>query len=154
MAFVVESPAFRSGEPIPSRYAQAGDNVSPPLVWKGAPPGTQSFALFVEDPDAPSGVFRHWALYNIAAERDRLDEGADDDDSERLGHGVNDFGNPRYDGPQPPKGHGTHHYHFRLAALDVPNLNLPLTASVEEIWKAAVPHMIGEAGLVGTFETK
>lgn len=154
MTFTVESPAFRSGEPIPARYAQAGDNLSPPLTWKDAPPGTQSFALFVEDPDAPSGVFRHWALYNIPAERDRLEEGADADDKERLGHGLNDYGNPRYDGPQPPKGHGVHHYNFRLAALGVPNLDLPLTAGVDDVWKAALPHLIAETALVGTFETK
>ena len=154
MTFVVESPAFGDGEPIPSRYARKGDNVSPPLRWTGAPPGTRSFVLFVEDPDAPSGTFRHWALYNIAAERDQLPEGADVADKERFGHGVNDFGNPHYDGPQPPKGHGAHHYHFRLAALDVPNLDLPLTANIDEIWNAALPHVIAEARLVGTYETR
>lgn len=154
MTFVLESPAFKNGEPIPDRYARKGDNVSPPLRWSGAPPGTLSFALFVEDPDAPSGTFRHWALYNIAGERDHLPEGADADEKEHFGHGVNDFGNPRYDGPQPPKGHGVHHYHFRLAALDVPNLNLPLTASIDDIWKAVRPHVIAEAELVGTYETR
>jgi Raf kinase inhibitor-like YbhB/YbcL family protein len=155
MAFALRSPAFRDGDRIPDRHARKGDNVSPPLEWQDAPPGTRSFALFVEDPDAPLGMFRHWAVYNIPAEHDRLPEntraGAKTDS---LDHGVNDFGHPHYDGPQPPKGHGVHHYHFRLAALDVTRLQLPPTASVEEIWKAAVPHVIGEAGLVGTYETR
>lgn len=155
MTFVIESPAFGDGERIPRRFARSGENVSPPLQWSGAPPGTRSFALFVEDPDAPSGTFRHWALYNIPAERDRLaEDGATAaGDADRLGHGVNDFGNPRYDGPQPPRGHGVHHYHFRLAALDVTRLDLPSTAGVEEVWQAALPHVIAEAGLVGTYET-
>ena len=155
MTFALKSPAFGDGDRIPDRYARKGENVSPPLEWQDAPPDTRSFALFVEDPDAPSGVFRHWAVYNIPAERDRLPEsttaGAK---TESLGHGVNDFGNPHYDGPQPPRGHGMHHYHFRLAALDVEKLQLPPTANVAEIWKAARTHVIGEAGLVGTYEAK
>src|SRR5690606_5678044 len=117
MAFTLESPAFENGQTIPEAYVREGGNLSPPLRWSGAPAGTRSFLLVVEDPDAPRGVFRHWAVYDIVAERTELPEGTAG--PERFRQGVNDFGNDRYDGPRPPKGHGIHHYHFRLSALDV-----------------------------------
>jgi Raf kinase inhibitor-like YbhB/YbcL family protein len=155
MTFVLESPAFRHGETIPEKYSRTGQNVSPPLVWSGAPEGTRSFVLVVEDPDAPSGTFRHWGVYDIDGTRDRLPEGTTAGaKTESLGHGVNDFGNAHYDGPQPPKGHGVHHYDFRLAALDVETLDMDRRAPIEQIWKAAEPHILAEAELVGTFEAK
>lgn len=146
-------PRFIGGE-IPQKHAD-GENVSPPLTWRGAPPETRSFALIVEDPDAPSGTFRHWAVYDIAPERSCLPEattaGAK---TESLGHGVNDFGNLHYDGPQPPSGHGVHHYHFRLAAPDTESLHLPPNTKVEDVWKAATAHVIAEAELVGTLQNR
>lgn len=155
MAFTLESPAFPNGGEIPRKYARDADNVSPPLIWKDAPPETKSFALIVEDPDAPSGTFRHWAAYDIASDRSRLPEPATAGaKTESLGHGVNDFGNSHYDGPQPPKGHGVHHYHFRLAALDTESLHLPPKARADDVWKAAKPHVIAEVELVGTFENR
>lgn len=154
MAFTLESPAFRDGDPIPDKYARDGENVSPPLVWKDVPSGTKSLLLVVEDPDAPSGTFRHWGVYDIATERDRLPEATTDGaKTESLGHGVNDFGNPRYDGPQPPQGHGVHHYHFRLAALDVETLHCDSKAKVGDVLERARPHIIAETELVGTYET-
>src|SRR5438552_4590883 len=120
MAFALASPAFSNGGKIPLKYTLDGDNLSPPLEWRDAPPGTKSFALVVEDPDAPNGTFRHWALYNISGNRDDLPEGVGGADL-----GVNDFGHRRYDGPRPPKGDGKHHYHFRIAALDVEKLVQP-----------------------------
>jgi Raf kinase inhibitor-like YbhB/YbcL family protein len=106
----------------------------------------------MEDPDAPAGVFRHWGLYNIAGGRTLLPEGVGHGaKTEDLGQGVNDFGHPRYDGPCPPKGHGTHHYHFYLAALDVEALTPAPKAAVEEVWAAAQKHVLGIAELVGTY---
>jgi Raf kinase inhibitor-like YbhB/YbcL family protein len=152
MAFVLESPAFAEGQAIPARYTCDGENISPPLEWSGAPAGTQSFVLIVEDPDAPSGVFRHWAVYNLPPERISLPEGAGRGaHAEPLSQGINDFGHARYDGPCPPPGHGTHHYHFRLAALDTPRLIVTPKARVADIWRAAEPHIIAEAELVGTY---
>jgi len=152
MAFQLRSPVFESGKPIPAKYTLDGENISPPLEWADAPQETKSFLLTVEDPDAPAGVFRHWALYNIMPERTRLPEGVGHGaKTEDLGVGVNDFGHPRYDGPSPPKGHGTHHYHFRLAALDVETLTQAPKAPIEDIRKAAEGHIIGEAELVGTY---
>ncbi|MDW6021178.1 YbhB/YbcL family Raf kinase inhibitor-like protein [Mesorhizobium sp. BAC0120] len=155
MAFTLESPAFRDGEEIPRKFSRKGENVSPPLSWKDAPAETKSFALVVEDPDAPSGTFRHWSVYDIARERSDLPEGTTPGaKTETLGHGVNDFGNAHYDGPQPPRGHGVHHYHFRLAALDTETLHLGPKASIDDIWTKARPHILAETELVGTFENR
>ena len=152
MALSLTSPAFPSGGRIPIKYTRDGENVSPPLEWRDAPQQTQSYALVVEDPDAPSGMFRHWAIYNIAAGETGLPESASEAEPGDVAHGVNDFGNRHYDGPQPPKGHGPHHYHFRLAALDISRLDLPALTTAEEAWKAARPHVIAETEMVGIYE--
>jgi Raf kinase inhibitor-like YbhB/YbcL family protein len=155
MAFALESPAFPEGGAIPRKYARDGENLSPPLIWKDAPAGIRSFVLIMEDPDAPSGTFHHWGVYDMDRQRERLPEGAGSGASpENLRQGVNDFGNARYDGPQPPKGHGVHHYHFRLAALDVDSLPLGGRPRVLEIRARSRPHIIAEAELVGTYENK
>lgn len=151
MAFALNSPSFPDGSAIPGRHAADGANMSPPLEWSDPPPKTQSFCLVVEDPDAPSGTFRHWAVYDIPADRRRLDEGAGSA-SAALPQGVNDFRHARYDGPRPPAGHGRHHYHFRLAAISVPHLEVRQGATAAEVWKAAGPFMLGQAELVGTYE--
>ena len=152
MPFTITSPAFKHGEVIPTRHTRDGDNLSPPLEWRDAPPETKSFVLIVEDPDAPSGTFRHWAIYNISANETGLPEGASAQGLRGAGEGVNGFRNARYDGPQPPKGHGPHHYHFRVAALDVPRLDIPASAKAEEIWAKAQPNIIAEAEVVGVYE--
>jgi Raf kinase inhibitor-like YbhB/YbcL family protein len=152
MALTITSPAFKQGEVIPTKYTRDGENISPPLEWHDAPPETRSFVLLVEDPDAPSGTFRHWAMYNIPAGESGLPEGVSSQGRGGTGEGVNGFGNARYDGPQPPQGHGPHHYHVRLAALDVPQLNIPPSAKAEDIWTKALPHIIAEAELVGVYE--
>jgi len=152
MPFTITSPAFRNGEVIPTRHTRDGENLSLPLEWRDAPPETRSYVLIVEDPDAPSGTFRHWAMYNIPADEAGLPEGASAQGHRGAGEGVNGFRNARYDGPQPPKGHGPHHYHFRLAALDVPRLDVPTSAKVEDVWAKAQPHLVAEAEVVGVYE--
>jgi Raf kinase inhibitor-like YbhB/YbcL family protein len=142
MPLTITSPAFKHGEVIPTRHTRDGENLPPPLEWRDAPPETRSFVLIVEDPDAPSGTFRHWALYNIPASETGLQEGVSGQGP--GGAGVNGFGNARYDGPQPPKGHGPHHYHFRL--------DIPASAKAEDIWTKAQPHIIAEAEVVGVYE--
>jgi len=149
MVFQLKSPAFGNAEPIPQKYTADGENLSPPLEWSDPPPGTKSFALIVEDPDAPSGVFRHWGIYNIMPARQQLPEGIGGQKMEGLGAAINDFGEPRYGGPAPPKGHRTHHYRFRLAALDVETLSPNM--KVADLWRRAEKHKIGEAELVGTY---
>lgn len=153
MAFSVASPAFPNGQRIPEHYSKEGGNVSPPLEWRDAPRNTRSFALIVEDPDAPRGTFRHWVIYNVPPAHRGLAEGSGSQPpAGSLTMGVNDFGHRGYDGPQPPPGHGTHHYHFRLLALDVPELSLPARASVTDVMDAAQPHVIAEAETIGTFQ--
>jgi Raf kinase inhibitor-like YbhB/YbcL family protein len=151
MPLSLRSPAFDAGGRIPDRHARSHDNVSPPLEWTGPPEGTRSFALIIEDPDAPRGMFRHWAAFDIPPDRDRLDEDAGRRES-GLSQGINDFGDTGYDGPQPPEGHGPHHYHFRLAALDTDHLDVDLRQPVEAIWQAAREHLLEEAELVGIYE--
>ncbi len=147
----LRSPSFGPNESIPVRHTADGDNVSPPLTWEEPPAGTQALALLCEDPDAPMPKpFVHWLLANIQPEQSgrMLSEGV------RLipggVSGKNSFGRTGYGGPEPPRGHGTHHYHFRLFALDQP---LPLREgfSKEELLEAMKDHVIGSSELVGTY---
>jgi Raf kinase inhibitor-like YbhB/YbcL family protein len=150
MAFTLTSTAFRDGTPLPNKYTADGEGVSPPLAWSGAPEGTRSFVVVCEDPDAPSGTFRHWALFNIPGSASRLDEG--EGNRELSQSGVNDLGEYGYGSPGPPRGHGPHHYHFRLAALDVETIDPPRNARVTDIWRIANKHLLGVAETVGTYE--
>jgi Raf kinase inhibitor-like YbhB/YbcL family protein len=149
MTFALHSPAFTHGAPIPPRYTADGDNVSPPLEWQDVPDGTRTFALVMVDPDAPRGTFKHWALFNIDPARDGLPERVVPD--EWLSQGVNDYGHAHYDGPNPPAGHGTHRYHFRLMALGVDRLDLPPSPTVDDVREAAKEFVLGEAELIGTY---
>jgi Raf kinase inhibitor-like YbhB/YbcL family protein len=152
MAFSLSSPAFSNGQAIPARYTCDGENLSPPLQWSGAPNATRGFVLIVEDPDAPSGMFRHWAVYDLPADLTALPEGIGGQGSaQTLNQGVNDFGHAYYDGPCPPRDHGTHHYHFRLAALDTSRLVVSPGAKVADIWRAAEPHILAQTELVGIY---
>lgn len=152
MSLTLMSPAFADGQPIPRKYTREGENLFPPLKWTGAPENARSFVLTVEDPDAPSGTFQHCAIFNIPSDRNELPESVDTGPYPWARYGTNDFGNAAYDGPEPPRGHGTHHYHFRIGALDVPNLAVPGQAGAERIWHEARKHLIDEAEIVGTYE--
>jgi len=144
MAFSLKSPAFRSGQAIPRKYTGDGEDVSPPLTWSDVPAGAKSLVLIVEDPDAPSGTFRHWGLYDLSGTH--LPEGVSGGATV-----TNDFGERGYRGPAPPQGHGLHHYHFRLLALNVDRLAVPAHAKVADLRKAAKGHILGEAELIGTY---
>jgi Raf kinase inhibitor-like YbhB/YbcL family protein len=111
--FVLQSGAFAKGEPIPRRHGCEGQDLSPPLAWSGAPEGTRSLALVVDDPDAPGGTFTHWLGWGLDPAAERLGEGEG-----AAVEGRNDFGTSGYRGPCPPPGHGRHRYFFRLYALD------------------------------------
>jgi Raf kinase inhibitor-like YbhB/YbcL family protein len=154
MSLALTSPSFVEGAFVPARHACTGDNVSPPLAWTGAPAGTRSFAFLCDDPDAPSGTFHHWAVFDIPADRSALPEGlpASGALANGMRQAVNDFGEPGYGGPCPPKGHGVHHYHFRLVALDVASLDLPAGADCPAVAAALGPHILAIAELTGLFE--
>ena len=152
MALRIRSPAFGDGAPIPDEFTKRGRNMSPPLAWSGAPEDTLSFVLLVEDPDASSGTFRHWAVYDIPAGKAGLDQ---NEDVSKFRQGENDFGNQGYDGPQPPAGDGVHHYRFRLAALGIDRLEgVAGKPKASAVWDAAQPHVLEETEMVGTYETR
>lgn len=141
------SAAFEPDQPIPQRYTCEGDDVSPPLAWDDPPEGTRSFALVVDDPDAPGRVFTHWVAWGIPSDRRNLDEG-----ESPPGSGGNDFGRQGWGGPCPPPGHGRHRYVFRLLALDTTELEVAWGAGKGELEQAVEGHVLAEARLVGTYE--
>jgi len=150
MAFTLSSPAFASGGDIQGRFTCDGDDVPPPLTWAGAPAGTKSFVLIVDDPDAPKGTFTHWVLFDIPATRHDLPS---DLHAKPVGvPGKNSMGNSGYMGPCPPS--GTHRYYFRLIALAVPTLGLSAGASRGEVERAAARHTITTAELMGRYSRR
>jgi hypothetical protein len=153
MAFSLTSQAFKDGDRIPKQYTCDGADVSPPLSWQDAPAGTKSFALIMDDPDAPIGVFTHWVLYDLPADTRDLPEGVKKDASLAIGakQGVNDFGQVGYGGPCPPRGK-PHRYFFTLRALDTPSLNLLPKAKKSDVEHAMKGHMLGEAKLMGIYQ--
>lgn len=149
----LRSDAFADGEPIPLRFTCEGADLSPPLDWGDVPAGTESLVLLCEDPDAPAGLWRHWAAYDLAPSRTWLAEGIGPDD-DGLRQAVNDGRIRGYSGPCPPKGHGRHRYRFRLQALSVPHLALPPRAGCVAVERAARDHLLAEAVLTGTCERR
>lgn len=139
------SKAFREKGAIPEKYTCDGENISPPLRWEGAPEGTKSFVLIVDDPDAPRKTWVHWILYNISATDHECAEGRVPSGAIQ---GVNDFGQALYGGPCPPS--GVHRYFFKLYALNQ-TLTLSKGATKEQVEKAMAAHILGQAELIGTY---
>ena len=154
MPFEITSSAFAHGQPIPAQYACTGagieKDVSPPLAWGEPPAGTQSFALIMDDPDAPGGTWVHWVLFNIPASARGLPEsiGANPTLPDGIISGRNSWGTTGYGGPCPPG--GTHRYFFKLYALDE-TLAIPAGASSDELEKAMAGHILAQTELMGTF---
>jgi Raf kinase inhibitor-like YbhB/YbcL family protein len=152
------SNAFSAGERIPQihAYAPEGENVSPQLAWSGAPAGTKELALIVDDPDAPRAEpWVHWVVYEIPAGKTEIPQDASSGSgtlSQLTGarEGKNDFGDLGWGGPLPPEGHGTHHYHFKLYALDAP-LEVGRGASKKDLLRAMEGHVLEQTELVGTY---
>lgn len=154
------SSAFGHGQRIPVDHTLDGMNVSPDLAWGRAPERTRSFTLICEDPDAPTTEpFVHWVLFDIPAEQRRiprleLPEGISKEakPSEVAGavQGTNDFGHFGYDGPSPPAGHGTHHYHFSLYALDR-ILDLQAGCRKADVMRAMKGHVLAQGELIGIY---
>ncbi|MBE3109137.1 MAG: YbhB/YbcL family Raf kinase inhibitor-like protein [Acidobacteria bacterium] len=149
MSFFLRSQGFVEGGGIPARYTCDGLNLSPQLSWGGAPAGTKSYVLIVDDPDAPGGTFVHWVLLDIGARTEALPEGQP---ATKLGiAGINDFGKSAYGGPCPPKGRGTHRYFFTLSALDIPGLGLGPGATLVQVNQKVTGHVLGTAKLMGRY---
>lgn len=149
----LQSPAFNDGAVIPALFTHDGDNISPPLHWSDAPGGTASFAIIMEDPDAPSGPFTHWVIYNLPSLMQALDREVPE--GGRYGsqafQGINDFGDMGYGGPRPPHG-AEHRYIFNLYALDdlVP---LEQGALKDTLVKAMEGHVLAQTRLTGLYAT-
>lgn len=155
MPFALTSAAFEQGRSIPARYTCEGDDVSPPLAWSGAPEGTRSFALVVDDPDAPDPAaprtrWVHWVVYDIPAGAEAIGEDARTNGLPAgAREGVNDWKRTGWGGPCPPI--GRHRYFHRLYALDagLGDLGRPTRPDLERAMRG---HVLATAELVGTYE--
>jgi len=139
----VKSSSFESNGPIPAKYTCAGANINPELTITDIPDGTKSLALILDDPDAPKGTFVHWVMWNIPV-RDKINE-----DSAPGAEGKNGRNENKYMGPCPPS--GTHHYHFKVYALDT-KFNLPVSTDKESLLKAMKGHILASGVLIGTYQ--
>ncbi len=151
MSLRLTSRAFQNKGVIPDKYSKLGGNISPPLAWTGVPEGTTSLALIVDDPDAPSGLFVHWLVYNIQPGTTQLEEHqpATPELPNGARQGVNGFGDLSYGGPQPPS--GTHRYFFHLYAVDT-DVDVPAGLTRQELDGAIEGHIIEEAQLNGRYQ--
>lgn len=149
------STAFKHGTTIPKRYTCDGDDPSPPLAWKGAPAGTKSFALIMDDPDAPPGTWVHWVIYDLPGPSTGLPEGVPktpalaDGSKQGTCWGVDSFSRTGCFGPCPPPGK-PHRYFFKLYALSAP-LGLPPGATKAEVMKTMTGRVLAETTLMGTY---
>lgn len=146
----ITSAAFKEGQRIPRGYTCDGANVSPPLEWSGMPANAKTLAIVCDDPDAPSGTWVHWVLYDLPADNIGMVENMPATEKLAAGgfQGKNDFGKIGYGGPCPPQ--GTHRYFFKLYALDS---ELPLKAGLRkaDLLKAMEGHIVAQAQLIGTY---
>jgi Raf kinase inhibitor-like YbhB/YbcL family protein len=155
MALMLTSPVFASNGAIPKQFTCEGADISPPLRWSGAPQGTKSFALIIDDPDAPDPrapktTWVHWVVYNIPADVTGLAEGAAKSGLPAgAKQGLNDWKRADYGGPCPPI--GRHRYFHKLYALDtvLPDLDHATKARLLDAIKG---HVAAEADLVGTYQ--
>jgi hypothetical protein len=149
----IKSSAFKAGESIPPKYTCDNIDVSPHLEWSKVPDSTKTFALIVDDPDAPSGTYVHWVMFNIPGNQRELPENIPTTETLENGtiQGMNDFGKIGYGGPCPPG--GTHRYYFKLYALDA-ELDAKPAITKKELLKAMDIHVLEEAELMGRYKRK
>jgi Raf kinase inhibitor-like YbhB/YbcL family protein len=147
----VESPAFQMNGSIPPQFTSDGDDIAPPLSWSTPPPGTQSLALLVEDPDAPDPAapqrtWVHWVVTGIPASATEL-RGEDKLPAGAVS-GSNDWHKRGWGGPNPPI--GRHRYFFKLFALDIPLATPGITK--QDLLSAMKGHILAQGELIGTYE--
>jgi Raf kinase inhibitor-like YbhB/YbcL family protein len=156
MSITIRSTAFEAGRPIPGRHTEDGEDLSPELAWAGIPEGTKELALIVDDPDAPTPEpWVHWVIYKIPADLPGLMEGVAYAEAPAAPDGAlqgkNTWGTIGYRGPAPPKGHGTHHYFFKLYALDG-TLDVPPGLDKNALLAAMEGKILAQGELIGTYE--
>ncbi len=142
---IITSDAFEPNGVIPAKYTCDGLNINPALHFTDIPPGAKSLALIVDDPDAISGDWSHWIVWDILPTTESIN---DNSVPPTAIQGTTDFGANKYNGPCPPE--GTHHYRFKLYALDT-MLNLPKDATKTVLLNAMQNHIITEATLTGLY---
>lgn len=151
----ISSSAFEDGDRIPEQYTRDGDDRSPPLVVEDLPEGTQTLALVVDDPDAPGTTWVHWLLWGVPADQAEIPEDVPGENIvESLGgarQGKNDFDEVGYGGPEPPVGHGTHHYRFTAYALDR-HIDLDAGAGRDALEREMEGAILETARITGTYE--
>jgi hypothetical protein len=152
MALTLSTTAFANGAVIPARHTCEGADESPALQWSGAPDGARSFAMIVEDPDAPVGAWIHWLLWDIPASTQALPQGFEAGSTGVSGR--NDFGRRGYGGPCPPRGHGPHRYFFHLFAVDQASLGLAEGSNRKALDNALAGHVLAKADYMGRYERK
>lgn len=152
MTLSISSTAFHEGDSIPGKYTCQGQDISPHLTWGEPPEGTQSFALIMDDPDAPGGMFTHWVLFNIQSDARELPEAVPTQAELPSGamQGKNDFGRIGYGGPCPPPGR-PHRYQFTIYALDQ-TLNLNAGVSKKQLISTMQGHVLAQGQLTGTYQ--
>ena len=150
-AFELKSPDFDQNGEIPLRYTSLGSNMSPPLVWSGVPLGTKSLVLIIDDPDAPSGTWTHWVIYDIPAGTKKLRANIPVRGVLPNGtkQGINSFHTLGYRGPHPPPG-PAHRYVFTLYAIDV-FLGTPSGVDKNTVLDKMRGHVLGETETIGIF---
>lgn len=152
MALELVIAAFSNGAVIPQLHTCDGADLSPTIEWHGEPSGTRSYALIVDDPDAPAGTWNHWLLWDIPTSVQAIAQGFRHG---RVGvSGKNDFGKLGYGGPCPPRGHGSHRYYFRLHALDIDELGLNEGATRKNLDQALTGHILQTAEYMGRYERR
>ncbi|HVX66434.1 MAG TPA: YbhB/YbcL family Raf kinase inhibitor-like protein [Bryobacteraceae bacterium] len=152
MAFKLTVTGFAEGAAIPNLQTCDGADLAPSLEWSGEPRDTRSFALIVDDPDAPAGIWNHWLLWDVPPSVHALAQGFKPG---QLGQsGTNDFGKSGYNGPCPPRGHGPHRYFFKLHALDVASLGLRAGAKRADVDRALSGHVLARAEYMGRYERR
>jgi Raf kinase inhibitor-like YbhB/YbcL family protein len=144
MAFTVTSPSFADGQPVPKEFTCDGRDATPAITVADPPQGTASFAVIMDDPDAPNGTFTHWLAYDVPADGNTLRATA----GKTL---KNDFGRKGYGGPCPPKGHGPHRYRFTVYAVDVPALDVKGSRRAD-LQTALADHTLAKAAFMGKYE--
>lgn len=150
-AFELKASEFQSGGVIPKKFTCDGGDVSPALQWTEPPAGAQSFALIMDDPDAPGGTWVHWVLFNLPGTARELPEGVPPDAELSNGgrHGESSFGQLGYGGPCPPPG-PPHRYFFKLYALDA-KTRLDPGATKADLERTVKGHILAKAELVGRY---
>ena len=155
-SMTLHSAAFEAHGRIPEKYTADGENISPPLTWLGVPKTAKELVLIMDDPDAPQAKpWVHWLIYHIPPSRAGLtEETPAQNEVDGMIQGTNSFGTIGYRGPQPPKTHGDHHYHFTIYALDALLIGETPGLSKEQLLQRMQGHVIGTGELIGVYSRR